>query len=48
MLTRIFLALVALAYIAFGFWSLTQPIAMAGRLGVDVSGPNGAYELAGI
>lgn len=48
MLTRIFLGLVALAYIAFGFWSLTQPIAMAGSLGVDVSGPNGAYELAGV
>lgn len=48
MTTRIFLALVALAFIGFGFWSLTSPLSMASSLGVDVSGPNGAFEMAGI
>ncbi len=48
MLTRVFLALVALSFLAFGIWSLVSPIEMAGQLGVDVSGPNGAFELRGI
>jgi len=48
MLTRIFLALVALAFTAFGFWALTSPLEMASQLGVDVSGPNGAFEMRGI
>lgn len=48
MLTRLFLALVALIYFAFGLWSLTQPLSMASQLGVDVAGPNGAYEMAGV
>ncbi|MEM1105487.1 MAG: DUF4345 family protein [Pseudomonadota bacterium] len=48
MLTRIFLALVGLMFIVFGFWSLTQPLGMTSSLGVSVSGPNGAFEMAGI
>ena len=45
---RIFLALVALSFAAFGLWSLASPIEMAASLGVEVGGPNGAYELRGI
>lgn len=48
MVTRIFLALVSLTFISFGLWSLVTPTQMAASLGVDVSGPNGAFELAGI
>lgn len=48
MLIRIFLALMALMFAAFGLWSLLQPLEMAAGLGVTVGGPNGAYELRGI
>jgi hypothetical protein len=48
MMIRIFLALQALSFAAFGLYSLANPIGMAAGLGVDVSGPNGAYELRGI
>ncbi|MEO0785086.1 MAG: DUF4345 family protein [Pseudomonadota bacterium] len=48
MITRIFLALVGLMFIAFGFWSLTDPLGMTSSLGVEVGGPNGAFEMAGI
>lgn len=48
MLIRIFLALMALMFAAFGLYSLLNPLGMAAGLGVDVGGPNGAYELRGI
>lgn len=48
MLIRLFLALMALIFAAFGLVALADPIAMTARLGVDVSGPNAAYELRGI
>lgn len=48
MLTRIFLALMALMFAAFGLYSLLNPVQMASGLGVEVGGPNGAYELRGI
>lgn len=48
MLTRIFLAFTALMFAAFGLWSLLSPLGMAASLGVEVGGPNGAYELRGI
>jgi hypothetical protein len=48
MLIRIYLALMALMFAAFGLWSLLQPLTMAASLGVEVGGPNGAYELRGI
>ncbi|MEL6388126.1 MAG: DUF4345 family protein [Pseudomonadota bacterium] len=48
MIGRIFLGAVALAFFAFGGWSLSTPLQMAGQLGVDVSGPNGAFEMRGI
>ncbi|MEM0986880.1 MAG: DUF4345 family protein [Pseudomonadota bacterium] len=48
MVTRIFLGLVALSFFAFGFWSLTSPLQMTSQLGVNVSGPNGAFEMSGI
>ncbi len=45
---RFFLALMALMFAAFGLYSLLNPLGMAAGLGVDVGGPNGAYELRGI
>lgn len=45
---RLFLIVIALAYTAFGLWSLFTPIQMAAQLGVEVAGPNGAYEMRGI
>ena len=48
MLIRIFLALMALMFVAFGLYSLLNPLGMAAGLGVEVGGPNGAYELRGI
>lgn len=48
MITRIYLALVAAAFFAFGGWSLVDPIGMTSSLEVMVSGANGAYEMAGI
>ncbi|MFN4025555.1 MAG: DUF4345 family protein [Hyphomonas sp.] len=48
MLVRLFLALMALLFAAFGIISMADPVGMAAGLGVDVGGPNGAYELRGI
>jgi len=48
MLIRIYLGLAALAFAPFGLWSLLQPLGMTSSLGVEVSGPNGAYEMSGI
>jgi len=48
MMTRIFLAAMAAGFAAFGLWSLLNPLVMASGLGVEVGGPNGAYELRGI
>ncbi|WP_084419976.1 DUF4345 family protein [Henriciella litoralis] len=48
MLTRLFLALIAVLYFAFGTWSLFDPIGMTSRLDVDVSGPNGIFEMRGV
>ncbi|HAY06280.1 MAG TPA: DUF4345 family protein [Hyphomonas sp.] len=48
MLVRAYLILMAAMFAAFGLWSMLQPLAMAASLGVEVSGPNGAYELRGV
>ena len=48
MSTRIFLAFTALMLAPFGLWSLLDPLGMTASLGVDISGPNGAYEMRGI
>jgi len=48
MMVPLFLALMALMFAAFGLYSLINPLGMAAGLGVDVGGPNGAYELRGI
>jgi hypothetical protein len=48
MLIRFFLALIALMFAVFGAITMLDPIAMAASLGVEVGGPNGAYELRGI
>ncbi|MEM9570849.1 MAG: DUF4345 family protein [Pseudomonadota bacterium] len=48
MLTRIFLALTALMFVAFGAWSITDPVGMTARLGVEIGGVAGVFELRGI
>ena len=48
MLTRLFLGLIALLFLAFGLWSLFDPIGMTSRLDVSVSGQNAAFEMRGI
>tara|TARA_B100000949_G_scaffold1442_1_gene1218 strand:- start:107 stop:490 length:384 start_codon:yes stop_codon:yes gene_type:complete len=48
MLTRLFLGLIALMFLAFGLWSIIDPIGMTSRLDVTVSGPNAAFEMRGI
>ncbi|MEL6857849.1 MAG: DUF4345 family protein [Pseudomonadota bacterium] len=47
-MTRIFLALTALMFTAFGFWSITDPAGMTARLGVTVGGTSGLFEMRGI
>mgnify|MGYP003627602376 FL=1 len=48
MMIRLFLAAMAASFAAFGLWSLLDPLGMTSSLGVDVSGPNGAYEMRGV
>lgn len=48
MVARLFLALTALMYVAFGVWSITDPVGMTQRLGVEIGGPSGVFELRGI
>ncbi|MDX1291329.1 MAG: DUF4345 family protein [Hyphomonas sp.] len=48
MLTRLFLGLLALTFLAFGLWSLLDPAAMTASMGVNPGGPNGVYEARGI
>ena len=48
MMIRIFLAAMAASFAGFGLWSLLEPLGMTSSLGVQVSGPNGAYEMRGV
>lgn len=48
MIVRIFLFLTAVMFIAFGFWSITDPIGMTEQLGVSIAGPSGTFEMRGI
>ncbi|MEM7329591.1 MAG: DUF4345 family protein [Pseudomonadota bacterium] len=48
MINRIFLAFTALTFIAFGLWSITDPMGMTARLGVSIDGPSGIFEMRGI
>lgn len=48
MINRIFLALTALMFFAFGFWSISDPVGMTQRLGVSIGGESGAFEMRGI
>ncbi len=48
MINRIFLALTALMFLAFGFWSITDPAGMTARLGVIPEGPSGLFEMRGV
>lgn len=47
-MTRIFLAVMAMMFAAFGLWSLLSPLSMTSSLGVDIAGPNGSFEIRGI
>ncbi|MEL7454840.1 MAG: DUF4345 family protein [Pseudomonadota bacterium] len=47
-MTRIYLAAMALMFLAFGAWSLLDPLGMTAGLGVDVGGANGTFEMRGI
>lgn len=48
MFTRLFLAFTALTFVAFGIWSITDPLGMTTRLGVAAGGISGAFEMRGI
>ena len=48
MINRIFLTVTALMFAAFGFWSITDPVAMTTQLGVIVDGPSGVFEMRGV
>jgi hypothetical protein len=48
MMIRLFLAAMAVSFAGFGLWSLLDPLGMTSGLGVDVGGPNGAYEMRGV
>ncbi len=48
MLIRIFLALISILFIAFGLWSIADPLAMTTQLGVETSGPNNVFEMRGV
>lgn len=48
MINRIFLALTALMFLAFGFWSISDPAGMTARLGVTPGGVSGLFEMRGI
>lgn len=48
MISRIFLTALALMYAAFGYWSITDPVAMTSQLGVEVGGPAGVFEMRGV
>ncbi|MGB3625485.1 MAG: DUF4345 family protein [Henriciella sp.] len=48
MLVRIFLGLISLMFVAFGLWSIADPLGMTAQLGVETSGPNNIFEMRGI
>lgn len=48
MLNRVFLALTALIFFAFGLWSLFDPVGMTAQLGVEPGGVSGVFEMRGV
>lgn len=48
MINRVFLALTALMFFAFGLWSIIDPIGMTARLGVEAGGVSGVFEMRGV
>jgi hypothetical protein len=48
MMARIFLLITALMFLAFGLWSITDPAGMTSRLGVEIGGVSGLFEMRGI
>lgn len=35
-------------FLAFGVWSITDPVAMTSQLGVEIGGPAGVFEMRGV
>ncbi|WP_084397296.1 DUF4345 family protein [Henriciella aquimarina] len=48
MLIRLFLTLIALLFLVFGLWSISDPLGMTSQLDVEAGGPNAAFEMRGI
>lgn len=48
MVIRIFLTVTGLSFLAFGLWSIINPLGMTAQLGVDIAGPSGVFEMRGI
>lgn len=48
MFNRVFLALTALIFFAFGLWSILDPVGMTARLGVEPGGVSGVFEMRGV
>ncbi len=38
----------AAMYVAFGVWSITDPLGMTAQLGVEIGGPAGTFEMRGV
>ncbi|WP_306253091.1 DUF4345 domain-containing protein [Parvularcula sp. IMCC14364] len=45
---RLFLCFQALIFLAFGITMLLQPIELAARMGMEIGGRNGSFEMRGI
>lgn len=48
MLIRLYLALIAILFLVFGVWSISDPMGMTTQLDVTVGGPNAVFEMRGI
>lgn len=48
MWTRLYLAAMALMFLAFGLYALFYPEVLTSGLGVEVGGPNGTFEIRGV
>ena len=48
MLAKIYLIAISASFLLFGAWSIVDPIGMTARMGVEVSGLSGAFEMRGV
>lgn len=48
MINRIFLTALALMFLTFGAWSISDPVAMTSQLGVEIGGLAGVFEMRGV